>query len=238
SALGGGDTAGKTVAVVGIDTDSSRDGATYIAKQVEAAGIEVVYNEAPIPLAGLSDATPILNSIMRANDGLPPDLIIFPGDFASTTRLTEALKAAGYEGETINAVGYDPRLAGFEGLDGAHTILQWAPAQAEAPGVEQLRSDFAAHAPDQVLSLPAMAGYWAADMFLDALEQTGPDLTVDSFLGFANGGEWEYYPDGGVPLSRWPVNHSTATPCAALMELVDGAYTEAQPLSCGRIFTR
>lgn len=235
SLLGAGDPTNKAVAVVGIDNDSSRAGVDNIARSVKLAGIPVVYAKAPIPIAGLNDATGVVNSIMTSNNGAPPSLIIFPGDFTSTVKITEALKGAGYQGETLNAVGYDPRLGSFQTLDGAHTILQWASNEAQTPGIARMKADFAKYAPGAALSLPTVAGYWAADMFLNALDATGRDLTVDSFLRTLNGGSYKYYVPDTVPESHWPVNHATGTPCAGIVELTNKQYQITSKLSCGSL---
>src|SRR5690606_7647678 len=114
---------------------------------------------------------------------------------------------SGYQGNLVNAVGYDPRLADFEGFDGSLINLQWAPFEAtDVEFVQQMNEDFDEYAPDASRGLPAAAGYIAADMFLAGLEETGPDLTVDSFLETLND-DWVYAtPDfrGDV---RYPLNH-------------------------------
>ncbi|WP_307874699.1 ABC transporter substrate-binding protein [Frankia nepalensis] len=225
----------KSVAVLGLDTDASRAGVNAVVRGIRLAGIPVVYDKSPIPLSGLNDATPIINDLMTANQGRPVDLVIFPGDFASTTKVTEALQAAGYQGDTLNLVGYDPRLAGFPALDGAHTLLQFAQVEADTPALKQLVADFAKYAPEQPLTLPALAGYWSADMFVAALEATGRDLTVDTFLKKLNGGDFSYYVEDTVPETRWPLNHEATPPCFALAQLTAGKYQVDTALTCGSL---
>ncbi|OHV42000.1 MULTISPECIES: ABC transporter substrate-binding protein [Pseudofrankia] len=225
----------KAVAVIGLDTDASRAGVDAVARGVRLAGIPVSYDKSPIPLSGLNDATAIVGDIMTSNKGGPPDLVIFPGDFESTTKVTEALKANGYKGDTINAVGYDPRLTSLDALDGAHTLLQFAVPEADTPAIRQLKADFAQYAPDQPLTLPAMAGYWSADMFVAALTATGRDLTADSFLKKLNSGDFSYYVQDTVAESRWPLNHATSPPCFAMAQLSQHQYQVATKLTCGSL---
>nr|MDT0663783.1 ABC transporter substrate-binding protein [Micromonospora sp. DSM 115978] len=111
----------------------------------------------------------------------------------------------------------------------------WAPAESESPGMAQLKADFAKYAPDQVLSLPAMAGYWSADLFVGALQHAGRDLTVDSFLTALNDGSFTHTSDGALAATVWPVNHLLAPPCAALVELTADGYRQEQELSCSEL---
>nr|MDT0664014.1 ABC transporter substrate-binding protein [Micromonospora sp. DSM 115978] len=222
-----------TVAVVGTDQESARVGVQNIVRSITAAGLAVPYAENPVPQAGLNDATPIINELMRADGGTPPDLIITTLDFPPTIRITEALTASGYEGEVLTAVGYDPRLASFEGLQDSYSLLQWAPTQSQTPAMDQLKADFAEYAPDQMIGLTQMAGYWTADLFLDALDKTGRDLTVDNLLETLNGGSYTSHVEGALAETQWPLNHIIGTPCAAAVHLVDGVYVETMPLACG-----
>ena len=69
--------------------------------------------------------------------------------------------------------------------------------------------------PDTQLNLALVAGYWSTDMFLKALEETGQDLTVESFLETLNG-DFTYSIEGAVGESKWPATTSSRCPCAAL----------------------
>ncbi|MBL7495311.1 ABC transporter substrate-binding protein [Frankia sp. CNm7] len=231
----GGDVTGKTTALIGSDDDSARTGLQSLVRQIKAVGIEVPYAENPIPAAGLNDTTAIVNAVMTSDNGGPPDLILPVTDFSTTTKLTQAFVAAGYEGEFLNAVGYDPRLTGFDGLVGSYTLLQWSPAEdASSTAVQQLVADFKKYAPEQAVSLPTMAGYWAADMFLTAVEKLGRDVTVDRLLKLLND-DYSHYVEGALPETRYPLNHFIGAPCASVVQLTKGAYTVPTKLSCGQL---
>ena len=234
SAMFDGDVEGRTTALVGVDNDSARAGLLRLKNEIEAVGIDVVYAENPIPLTGLTDATAIVNEIMKSNKGGQPDVVLIVGDFNPVVKLTEALNAAGYTGKHLNPVGYDPRLAGFESLQNTYTILQWQPGiDTDVPAIRQMADDFAKYAPGETISLPAMAAYWSADMFLDAIEKAGPDLTVDSLISTLNSGEYSYYVEGAVPETRWPLNHNVNAPCGAVTLLQNQEYTIVSDLVCG-----
>ncbi|MBL7491730.1 ABC transporter substrate-binding protein [Frankia sp. AgB1.9] len=239
--LFGGDAKGRTVAVIGNDDDAARTGVADLKAQIQTVGAKVVYAESPVPDSGLTDATPIVGKIMTAAGGAPPQVVVYATDFTSTTKLIQALSAAGFDGKHINSVGYDPRLAAanFPGLQKAYTLLQWSPTEdASAAGVQQLVADFKKYAPDAALSLPTMAGYWAADMFVDAATKTGKDLTVNSFLKTLNNGDYSYYVDGALAQARFPLNHVVNVPCASLVQLDGAKYTVTTKLSCGQVLKK
>ncbi|CUU54766.1 ABC-type branched-chain amino acid transport system, substrate-binding protein [Parafrankia irregularis] len=236
----GGDAKGATVAVIGNDGDSSRTGLADVKLQIESVGARVVYAEAPVPYAGLADATPIVSKIMTSADGAPPQAVVYTTDFTSTTKLIQALTSAGFSGGQLSPLGYDPRLAAanFAGLQKSYTLLQWSPTEdASSDGVRQLIADFRKYAPQEAISLPAMAGYWAADLFVDAATKTGRDLTVDSFLKTLNS-DYSYYVDGAVPQTRYPLNHVVNAPCGSLVQLNGTKYDITSKLSCGQVLKK
>lgn len=239
-AMFGGDASGKTTALVGVDNDSARAGLRELGEQIRSVDIDTVYEENPIPVAGLADTTAVVNAIMTSNHGAPPDVVLYVADFNSIIKLTEAMTAAGYQGKNLNPVGYDPRLAasGFEGLQKSYTIVQWAPGtDTDIPAVKQLVDDFAKHVPDAVVSLPAMAGYWAADMFVNAATKAGPELTVDSLLKTLNS-DYSYYVPDAVPETRWPINHAVSAPCASIVQLNGTKYDITSKLACGSLIKK
>lgn len=228
-----------TAAIIGVDNESARLAMTRFVEVFERAGVEVVYAENILSAAEpITDTSPVVTEIMTANDGGPPALVYQVIDFANTSAITEGLVAAGYDGALVNAVGYDPRLADFAGFQGSFTTLQWAPFEStDIEFVEQMNADFEQYAPDLNRGLPAAAGYIAADMFLAALEEAGPDLAVDSFLETLNDG-WVYSTPGFRGDARFPENHVLGVPCNGLVELQDGEYSTVTPIICGQPYRR
>ncbi|MBL7495001.1 ABC transporter substrate-binding protein [Frankia sp. CNm7] len=237
-AMFGGDAKGKTTALVGVDNDSARTGTHELARQISAVGIDVVYEENPIPVSGLTDTTAVVNAIMTSNKGAPPDVVLYIADFNSVVKLTGAMTAAGFQGKHLNPVGYDPRLAAssFQGLQQSYTIVQWQPGvDTSVPAVKQLADDLAKYTPEASLSLTTMSGYWAADMFITAATKAGPDLTVDSLLKLLNSGTYTNYVEGALPETRFPVNHVIGAPCASIVQLNGNKYDITSDLACGTL---
>jgi ABC-type branched-subunit amino acid transport system substrate-binding protein len=226
-----------TIALIGNEDEAAQIGQQKTADALERYGVEVVYSENILsPTSPIADASPVVNDITTSNDGAPPAMVYQITDFSNTSAITQALVAAGYEGKLLNAVGYDPRLAEFEGFDGSLVNLQWAPFEStDVDFVQQMNADFDEYAADANRGLPAAGGYIAADMFLAALEETGPDLTVESFLQTLNGG-WTYSTPGFRGDVTFPMNHVISSPCANLVELSGGEYSAATPIVCNQPF--
>ncbi|WP_308301925.1 ABC transporter substrate-binding protein [Frankia sp. AgKG'84/4] len=224
--------AAKTVGVVGVDNEAAKQGLTTVSQGFQSAGFKVVYNKSPIPVSGLTDATPVINAILKSDGGRAPSVIFMVAAVGDSTKVASALKAAGYKGVIMTPI-YDPRLSGVKELDDTYALLQWAPGFAtNVPAVATMAKDFQKYAPGAPLSLTAVAGYLSAEFTVDALTKTGPNLTVSSFLKTLNGGGYTYYRPGLVAESRWPLNHVTSVPCATIAHLKDGKWS-APPLVCG-----
>jgi ABC-type branched-subunit amino acid transport system substrate-binding protein len=227
---------GSTVALIGVDSAAAVAANEWFRRCLEAVGIKVVYNKHPVPLAGLTDSTALVNAVMTSDGGQPPDAIIPLVQAAGTLKLAEAFKSAGYQGKLVLASLYDPRLTQVSTLQDTYASLQWEqPTETDAPAIAAMKADIDKYAPGQVLSIPAMAGWFTADMFISALRKTGRDLTVDSFLKTLNGGDFTYYDQGALAETRWPLNHVVPSPCFALARLTGKKYEAAAKLSCGQI---
>ena len=70
------------------------------------------------------------------------------------------------------------------------------------------------------------------DLFVKALEATGKDLSVETFLQTLNDG-FSYSVDGVVGKSTWPENHGKPVPCAVMTEVKDSKFVTIQDLVCG-----
>ncbi|MBL7489432.1 ABC transporter substrate-binding protein [Frankia sp. AgB1.9] len=232
-----GPSANRTLAIVGQDIDSSRGGVDALARDAEAGGTKVVYAKAQIPASGLADPTALVQAIMTANAGTPPDVVYYVTDFGSTLKLIQALKAAGYQGKHLSPI-YDPALSSIKDLDGMYATGSWLPGIDHSnKAANQMVADFAKYAPNQRVSIAALAGYWSADLFVAAATAAGRDLTVNSFLKFLNSG-YVHNGDGAVPETRWPLNHVVPTPCSSLIQLVNGTWKPITQLTCGSLLVK
>jgi ABC-type branched-subunit amino acid transport system substrate-binding protein len=223
----------KTIALIGNEEEAARIGNETLKLGFESSGYKVVYAENPLnSRAPIADASPIVNSIMTADEGAPPSFVYLVADFANSNTMVEAFRAAGYDGSVLSAVGYDPRLAQAPQFQGIYTTLQWAPFEsADIPFVAQMVKDFERYAPDTARGLPAAGGYIAADMVVAALQAAGPDLTVDSFVRALND-RWVYSTPGFRGDATFPANHVIAVPCGTLVLLQNERFQQGGPITC------
>lgn len=222
----------RTVAFIGEDNDSGRGGLTLLSASVEDKGFEVVTADAslPAPPDPLGDASPFVADLLSSDGGDAPDVIYIQATLSGTT-IAAGLQDAGYEGMIITP-SYSPLLLGQPGYDGVYINTQIDMDPTVEANVEMLEA-VAAVAPDQQLNLAVAAGYWAADMFVTALEETGEDLSVESFLATLNGGDFTYEVEGVVGPSEWPANHGRSVPCAALFRVDGQEFITEINLLCG-----
>jgi ABC-type branched-subunit amino acid transport system substrate-binding protein len=200
----------------------------------EKAGLKVPYAEYILPdSAPISDPSPIVNDIMTADGGHPPDAVYLVADFSNTNTMVQALKAASFPGKIIDAVGYDPRLASLASFDDTYVQLLWAPTESrDVPFVQQMAADLQKYEPDVPLSLPTIAGYISADFLVTALQKAGRDLTLSGFLSMMNTTGYTYHQAGFIADTHWPLNHSIGTPCSDLVHLKAQTYASVSGLQC------
>src|SRR5262249_49569556 len=162
-----------------------------------------------------------------------PAGVYLVADFANTQSVVSGLRAAGYEGAIVDAVGYDPRLASFQPFDNSYVTLLWAPFEStDVPFVKKMVADLDRYAPETPKTLATAAGYISADFMIEALKAAGPDLTVTSLLATMNSDKFVYSQKDFIGDTHWPLNHLTGSPCGTMVQLKDQAYKQIQPLTC------
>lgn len=222
----------RTIAFIGEDNDAGRGGLTLLRASVEDKGFEVVMADAslPAPPDPLGDASPFVAQLLSSDGGEAPDVIYLQATFSGTT-IAAAIQESGYEGMIVTP-SYSPLLLGQPGYDGVfvNTQIDMDPT---VPANAAMLEAVAAVAPDQALNLAVAAGYWATDMFVKALEETGEDLSVEAFLETLNGGDFAFSVDGVVGESTWPENHSRSVPCAAMYRVEGNEFVTEINLACG-----
>jgi ABC-type branched-subunit amino acid transport system substrate-binding protein len=219
-----------TVAMIGHDIPAGKVNMDAISRGAELEGLEIVYSDTSIPLAGVTDWTPYVQGIIESG----ADAVMI--QVQQALPLIAALKAGGYEGVTQNAVAYDPRTlqdeAGAQALEGQYLNVQFVPFESDDPAIQTMVDDVATYAGDeQLLTVALGQGYLSALMFVQMLEQAGATLTYDSFFDVANGG-FTFDGDGMVGSITYPDGHASYSGCEALVQVVDGAFVEAVPLTC------
>jgi ABC-type branched-subunit amino acid transport system substrate-binding protein len=221
----------KTVAFIGEDNDAARGGIALLTASAEDKGYEVVYGETvlPTPPEVVGDESPFVTQLLQADGGEAPDVVYLQATF-SGTKIAAGLQNAGYEGMIITP-SYSPLLLGQAGYDDVWVNAQFG-LDPEVPAIAEMLEAVEAVKPEQQLSLALVAGYWSTDLFVKALEETGEDLTVESFLETLNSG-FTYSVEGAVGESTWPENHDQVVPCATLLQVQGREFVPSIPLTCG-----
>ena len=228
-----------TVAIVSDDTANSTDGLNSVKGAFLAEGAEVVYAKPNVPTSEQVDYTPFVQDVMSSNEGGPPDLVVFNSLFANTVGITAGLRAAGFEGETLNYIAYVPGLLEQSpdvaaALDGSYVSTQFLPTEFGGSAIEQLEADVAAVDPDATVTLATALTYWMADVFVQMLDEVGPELTAERFGEVVNGG-FTYEPEGdpsGIGPISYPEGHGQAAPCSALVQITGTTYEPVTELTC------
>ncbi|MCG5211674.1 ABC transporter substrate-binding protein [Streptosporangium sp. KLBMP 9127] len=227
---------GRTVYVQTSDSSGSKYGGKTISQSFQAAGFEVVGLNSGLPgAAPPPDWLPYVNKIMTSNGGKPPDVLV--SIIAGTkfnTGLYSALKKAGYRGVLTDATSYDAAIlrdpATAQALEGVIAAPMFEPFESDAPEIAQLRADVEKTAPGTTLTQHLAIGYWAADIFLKILQQTGKDVTREKFLAIANGGF--SYANPGFGRITYPKDHTEPNGCGALVKLEGGVFKVARNMKC------
>jgi ABC-type branched-subunit amino acid transport system substrate-binding protein len=195
-----------TLAIFSNDTPAGQDAAKFQAVAYEGAGFDVVMADGLIPPPPVSDFTPYVQDLLTSDGGDAPD-VVYCLLAADCLPVHEQLKALGFEGIYQHPVYSDLLTAQLEG-----TVVSngFANLDEPSPALDQLEADMAAVAPDQALEVGSVAGYLAADMFIQALLTAAEDglsgVTPENVQQVAANQTWEIeglagptvYPDSTV----------------------------------------
>jgi ABC-type branched-subunit amino acid transport system substrate-binding protein len=201
---------------------------------VESAGIHVVSAQPSLPVPPVDDYAPLAQAVLTANAGKAPDAVFAVGSSSNLVLLQRALRVGGYLGIFTDTDEYGPELV--TSSIGTSVALPTAPVEAAAktPAMQRLVADVQAVAPGVPIDQSILAGYFAADLFVTAVERAGKNLTVERFQAKAND-KFTYKLAGTVGPTTFPAAHNAPTPCGSLVRSDGLAYLEVVPYSCGKI---
>jgi branched-chain amino acid transport system substrate-binding protein len=233
---------GSTVAIQSNDSDPGKSGGMLMAASAQAAGLNVVYNQATMSNGVISDYTPYANTLLKSANGGPPAVIITNVQFANVVGLDAALKGLGYTGKLVDFTTYVPGLLSApsskqiaQNIDGAYQNIEFGPQEQGGPAISQITSDLTAIGEQPFITIGVAISYWAADMLVQMLQKVGKDLTPATFQSVIDSGSgFTYTPDppGAVCPLQWPQGHSQPAPGAALTQASGTKYTVAVPFTC------
>ena len=196
-----------------------------------AAGMRVVYARAALARAGSAnaDVAAIARAVLASDDGKPPAVVFTVSGFANVAALQSMLRAQGYTGITTNLVQYAPLLAGPAA--GADVLTQFATPESapQNPAMRRVVDEIAAVTSDPIT--PAMlAGWFAADFFVEAATRAGPGATAADIRRVAR--RSTYRVPKTIGPTRFPDAFTTATSCGQLVSGDGTGYTVSVPFGC------
>jgi ABC-type branched-subunit amino acid transport system substrate-binding protein len=222
-----------TLALLGTDTTSGKDSVQSGASAAEGAGFKVVYAKGafPGPPAVVGDFSPYAQALLQSNDGKAPDVIYTSIAPTSALSLTGLINSSGYTGTFISPF-YSPVL--LNALKGAYVFVQFAGFEADSPGIKTMNDQIEAYKPGTKPSLALAAGYFSADMFIQAVKnslKTSKTLTSASVQKAA--AKMTYQIKDTVGPTHFPASFTTPNKSCATLEYDDGtAFQIVQPFYC------
>jgi ABC-type branched-subunit amino acid transport system substrate-binding protein len=223
-----------TLALLGTDTNSGKSSVQSSASAATGVGFKVVYAKGafPGPPAVVSDFTPYSQAILTSNSGKAPDVIYTSIAPTSALSLTSLLNSSGYTGTYLSPF-YSPLL--LQPLKGAYVFLQFAGFESDSAGVKQMNDDVQAYKPGTKPSLALSAGYYSADMFIQAVKnslKTSKTLTSATVQKAA--AKMTYQIQGTIGPTVYPASFKLGTQsCSTLEYDADGtAFSIVQPFTC------
>jgi len=223
-----------TAALIGSDQQSGKVSVQNSASTAQGAGFDVVYAKGavPAPPAVVSDYTPYAQALLKANNGKAPDVIYSSVEPTGSLTLINLLKSSGYTGTFLSPFYVNLLL---KPLTGAYVFLQFAGFEATSAGIKQMATDVQAYKPGAENSLTLAAGYFAADMFIQAVKnalKTSKTLTSTAVQQAAS--KMTYQIKDTIGPTTYPASYKySVKACATLEYDADGsAFTIAQPYFC------
>ena len=206
--------------------DESGHNSTRLGKvSATGAGFNVVFAAGSVPIT-TSDYSPYVQEWMHSDSGHQPDAIVCQLAVQCIPIWT-ALKAAGFTGVFETPLYTDALL---KALAGTVSIASYNPAPSAA--LTQMQNDLNAVKPGTKIALGSAAGYFGADMFIQAVKKVGRNITPEAVQQALATQTWQIA--GLVGPATYPQSSVVSTPvCGALVSDSDGtAWTVLQPYSC------
>jgi ABC-type branched-subunit amino acid transport system substrate-binding protein len=221
-----------TIAIFSNDTESGKLAAKFAAPAYAGAGFDVVSSNILLAQDPISDYTPYVQQLLKANGGKAPDAI----ECLLTTDcipIWAQLKASGYKGVYEHFL-YSDLLT--KPMQGTVVETQTVPFGDNTPALKQMTTDIKAVKADAQIEAGAEVGYLNADIFITAVKKLvakGKDyVTPENLQKVLSTITWKA--DGlGGPIT-YPASTVNPTPsCNALLEDKDGtSWTTVYPYTC------
>ena len=222
---------GKSVAIIGSDDASAKSGVNQARKTFLNQGYKVPYAKGAFSITTpTSDYTPFVQAIMTSDGGNPPDIAYLVASFTDVQGLAKGLRQAGFEGIIVNPTTYDPRIV--KAAESLEVYTQWTTPEAapDNPNMQKVVDSIQKQDPNAALSLGTLAGYFAADMFIQALKAAGKSPTTTGIQKAAS--KMTYQIKDVIGPTTYPAAYTLGTSCAQLAKSDGAAFSVVVPYGC------
>jgi ABC-type branched-subunit amino acid transport system substrate-binding protein len=220
---------GKAVAIIGSDDASAKSGVNQAKKTFLNQGYKVTYAKGAFSITTpTADYTPFVQAIMTSNGGNPPDIAYLVASFGDVQGLAKGLRQAGFEGIIVNPTTYDPRIV--KAAESLEVYTQWTTPESDNPNMQKVVDSIKKQDPSATLSLGTLAGYFAADMFIQALKGAGKTPTTSSIQKAAS--KMTYEIKDVIGPTTYPAAYTLGTSCAQLAKSDGAAFSVVVPYAC------
>jgi hypothetical protein len=171
-----------------------------------------------------------VQAIMTSNGGNPPDIAYLVASFSDVQGLAKGLRQAGFQGVIVNPTTYDPRIV--KAAETLSVYTQWATPEAAptTPNVQKVIDSIHKQDPNAALSLGTLAGYFAADMFIQALKAAGKNATTSAIQKAA--AKMTYQIKDVIGPTTYPAAYTLGTSCAQLAKSDGAAFQVVVKYGC------
>lgn len=223
-----------TIALIGTDSNSGKNGIQAGASAAEGSGFDVVYAKGAVPAAPVvvGDYSPYVQAMMTSNDGGQPDVIYSQVPPGGSLAMFNLIKSGGFTGKLLSPY-YSTIL--LKVLAGSYVFVSFAGFETKSAGIEQLKADVEAFKPGTPASLTLAGGYFGADMFIRAVKlalKSSKTLTTASVQQAAS--RMTYVIKDTIGPTKYPASYQIPVEnCAVLEYDADGTgFAIAQPYTC------
>jgi len=165
------------------DTATGKSAVKIFAVAAQGAGFNVVSSTSSLPASDVSDYTPYVQKLLKADNGNPPDAINCSVQ-VECLGLWNLLVASGFKGYFFSSLYTDILV---KALKDSYVLASWGNVDQDIPALKQMKADMEAVKPGSSsnLDIGVIYGYTSADMFIQALKQvakkgtsniTGPNV--------------------------------------------------------------
>ena len=199
----------------------SADCAEAAARNYEAGGLDVVYENTSLPL-GTADFTADAQKIKDAGVEFLQTCI----DTNGNLNLARALQRVDYHVAMGWPTGYEQEVLAEYGdlLQDVYFGLQHRPFEeaASSPGLQEYLTELPRLAPEAVIGNQSLIGWTNAKLFVEGLEAVGPELTRERLVETINTEFTEWDADGIIWPLDWSVQHTGPEPVRLRRDVGDG----------------